>query len=87
MNVEIGTVAAQFHFWEYLFRIFRYWFVAVCDGRLEGGLTHAALTEAWYLCRIILKEMSPRKACIVKGWIDCMCQTMSYMFFDVSYSS
>ncbi len=60
---------------------FRYWFFAVCGGRLEGGLTHAALKEAWYLCSIILKEMSSCKACIVKRWIDCMCHTMSYIFF------
>ncbi len=29
MNVEIGTVAVQFLFWEYLFSNFRYWFFAV----------------------------------------------------------
>ncbi len=29
MNVEIGTVAVQFFFWEYFFSDFRYWFFAV----------------------------------------------------------
>jgi hypothetical protein len=29
MNVEIGTVTAQFLFWEYLLENFRYWFLAV----------------------------------------------------------
>ncbi len=42
MNVETGTVDAQFLFWEYLFSNFCYWFFAVrpatSQARLQGML-------------------------------------------------